>query len=149
MPVFFYKDAVSLTLFSLIIQTRRCSRIRSRFPSIFTPAAFPHAAVLAYDRIFSLCICTCRCSIIRTRFWLLLLSCEISHAAVLAYYPIFTAITLSPHSNTPLLTRANAFSFAKGMLTRCGSHSELYFHCFLLSYHSHIMLFYVCCSAIF
>ena len=102
MPVFFYKDAVSLSLLSLGIHTRRRSRIRSRFPSFFTPAAFPHAAVLAYNRISSLCIRTCRCLIVRMRFWLLLLSCAISHTAVLAYYPIFTAIALTPHSNTAI-----------------------------------------------
>ena len=144
MPVFFYKDAVSLTLLSLCIHTHRCSHIRSRFPSFFTTEVLPHAAVLAHDCIFSLCICICRCSIIGTCFSLLLLPCAISHATALAYYPIFPAISLSPHSNTPLLTRTNAFLLTKGMLTGCGSRSRLYFFFFLLSYHSHIMLFYLC-----
>ena len=113
---------ISLTLLSLSIHKRRCSRIRSRFPSFFTPAAFPHAVVLAYDRIFSLALHSHMPLFNHTNaFWLLLLSCAISHAAVLAYDPIFTASALSPHSHTPLLTRTNAFSLAQGMLIRCCS----------------------------
>ena len=48
MPLFSHKIAFSL--FRSIF-TRRCSRIRSRF--CFFRSAFPHAAVLAYDRIFA------------------------------------------------------------------------------------------------
>ena len=64
--------AYGCILASFSILTRRYSRVRSHFHSLFTPSAFTHAAVLAYDRIFagfcSLCILTPRCSRIWSHF---------------------------------------------------------------------------------
>ena len=124
-------DRIFSAISTLSIPPHRCSRTRSRFPSFFTPSAFPHPTVLAYDRIFSLSQHSHTLLFNHTNaFSLLPLSCAIPHAAVLAYDHIFTAIALSPHSHTPLLTRTNTFSLSRGILTRSCSRRELHFHCF-------------------